>query len=189
MNGYCDIVIMGDGFGKLASTFTSYADTVKTNLLTREPFGSRSAELRWRYINSKSSLGCTTQGGIEASLLCDTARIQKALNGAPMNVMLILAWKGGLGGASGQIAAVGLNQMYDPHQGDLNYCSYNITERALNGIAIHELGHAFGCPHDFTVGNHVMWYGTNGGCELVGKPFLAAHQTIISDFIDVAKQT
>lgn len=189
MNGKCDIVIIGDGFGQSnESKFFKYADLVKQNLLKREPFASLAFNLNFWYINSKQSLGCSTNGGLETALSCDVAKIKKTLGKTPMNIMLIISWKNGYGGANGQIAAVGVNQMYDPYAGDPNYCGYNIEARAFDGIGIHELGHAFGCDHDFTSDN-VMSYATNGGCGLVGKPFTLTHQKIISATISKAMTT
>lgn len=188
MNGFCDIVIMGDGFGQSnESKFLKYAELVRLNLLKREPFTSRAFNLNFWYINSKQSLSCSTSGGMETALTCDIAKIKRALGKTPMNVMLIISWKSGYGGANGQIAAVGVNQLNDPYAGDPNYCKSNIEARAFDGIAIHELGHAFGCDHDFTSAN-VMSYATNGGCFLVGRPFTTAHQAIINKTIDNAIQ-
>lgn len=188
MDGYCDVVIMGDGFGqKLGAKFTEYATVVKQNLLRREPFTTDASKLRFWFINSRQSLNCATLGGIETALVCSWDKIRREVGTTPMDVTLILSWKSGYGGAVGTIAAVGLNQFIDPFAGDPNYCTFDISARALDGKAIHELGHAFGCEHDFTSDN-VMSYGTNGSCFITGKPFTLAHQQLIHDFI-IAKSS
>ena len=183
MNGYCDIVILGDGFGQtLDAKFRYYGAQVAMNLLKREPFATLKDKIRFSYINSKASLGCAGAGTVgDASLLCDIPKIKKAIGKTPMNVCLILSWKNGFGGTVGTIAAVGLNQASDVNA----QCPFEF--RAFDGICIHELGHAFGCDHDFTSVN-VMSYGTNGGCEIAGKPFTANHQVIITSFITAACQ-
>lgn len=179
-DGYCDIVILGDGFGqRLDTTFQRYAEVYKLNLLSREPFASLSFHLRFWYINSKQNLGCSTTGGLETALVCSWDKVKKMLGKTPMDVMMIFAWKDNYGGAVGNIGAVGLNQA-----SDVNAQCLPFEFRALNGVAIHEGGHIFGCPHDFVNCCHVMWYGTNGGCEIAGKPFTLEHQKIISDFIN-----
>src|SRR5690349_16701221 len=114
MNGYCDIVIMGNNFGqKLDSKFQHYADVVKLNLLKREPFTTRNNVLRFWKINSSANLNIKITGGIESALTWDVPKLKKALGKTPMNLLHILDWKAGYGGALGQISATGLNQASD----------------------------------------------------------------------------
>lgn len=192
MNGFCDIVILGNGFGqKLESQFISYANTVKANLLKREPFASRASVLNFHIVNSKQNLNCKpVANGLDESLQCTFTKVKAALKGIPANIVLVIDWLNGYGGANGQIAAVGINKLIDPFAGDLNYCTKDIKARAFDGLAIHETGHAFGCDHELDPFNgNVMSFATNGGCDLVGKPFVLRHQTVINDFIDKAKLT
>lgn len=189
MNGRCDIVIMGTGFGKkLESKFFQYAEMVKLNLLKREPFTSRNNVLNFWFVNSTANLNLKTTGGLETALTWDIKALKRALDNTPMNLLHILDWNNGYGGANGQVSATGLNKLIDPYAGNTNYCSNDIVARAFDGISPHEIGHSAGCDHDFTSAN-VMSYATNGGCFLVGKPFTLAHQAIINKFIDKAITT
>lgn len=188
MNGFCDLVIMGSNFPRRGpNRFQELALLVKGYLLGREPFATRTLEIRWHIIDSQQDLNLQYGGyiGSEALSFSKTtvSKIKKVLRDTPMNSMLILDWKEGGGGANGQIAAVGLGQASDAGA----QCAFN--SRALDGIAIHEWGHSMGVGHDFTDPNNVMWYATNGGCEIAGKPFTSDAQDILSQFIDAAKAT
>lgn len=190
MNGKCDIVIIGDGFGQSnEARFLKYANTVKNNLLKREPFTSLSHNLNFWFINAKQSLGCNYTAEVNRALICDWNKVKKALGNTPMNVMQILSWKTAIGGGGGFPTAIGMGQMKDPYAGNPSYCTHDLEARLLDGISPHEFGHGFGCDHDFTNQENVMSFATNGGCFLVGKPFTPAHQTIISNFINKAITT
>lgn len=190
MNGYFDIVIMGTGFGrKLESKFFQYANLVKLNLLKREPFTTRNNVLNFWFINSTANLNLKAPLGFESALTWDVKAMKRALGSTPMNILHILDWNNGYGGALGQVSATGLNKLIDPFAGNPNYCKSDISARAFDGISPHEIGHSCGCEHDFTQGNHVMYFATNGGCFLVGMPFTTEHQAIINSTIDKALTT
>jgi len=188
MNGFCDIVIIGSEFTKQTeNNFFRYSGLVMANILKREPFQTLKDKLRFTVILPKGGLGCSLSGSVGAhALTCNQDKIKRALKGQPYNLLVILDWKnGGGGGHTGQ-AAVGFNQNFDPWAGNPDYCDFDLETRATDGIIIHEIGHACGCDHDFVSGVNVMWYATNGGCQLVGRPFTPAHQQIITAFINKA---
>lgn len=193
MDGYCDIVIMGTGFNTShAITFFNYANLVKNNLLKREPFKTRSTEIRFHIINAKQNIGVKPVGGFDMSLNVGSSlviqKIKKELGNTPVNILHLVSWTNGFGGAVGNISAIGLNELKDPFANDPNYCKYDLITRGADAISPHEIGHSFGLEHDDTSLNIMAGvYTTNGGCGLIGALFTPEHQLIISDFIDRAK--
>lgn len=182
MNGFFDIVIMGDGYKPNQSNlYLQHANLQITALKTIAPFSLR-ADIRYTIIplkDVKGGLGCNYNGTFAdgTALVCNPDRIKRALNGTRFNRLIILVAGKGHGGCDGQIITSGLGNFA---RGPA--CTFE--EAAFWGKGPHELGHSFlGPGHLMTVANK-MFTCTNGCCEVWNKPFTLEQQSVINDIID-----
>lgn len=139
-----DIVFIGDKYADL-SIFHSDVNRLSANLLTFEPYKSRSSNVQFSYVDNTTDLGCAFQNNDPATrlILCDTSKATQIVNNAvvPWDKIFIIVNTPVYGGSGGDIG-VGFNGA----GGD--YYSY------APNLFVHEFAHSFAILADEYVNNY-----------------------------------
>lgn len=149
-NGYVDIAFLGDGYNGDFAKFHSDVNNSISNLLTYEPFKSRSAQLYFHYIDSSDNLGCTYYG---RCVMCDNSKVISTANtyGVPYDNLYVLVNNSTYGGCAYKGLAAGYNgSPWSPQ------------------VFVHELGHSLAWLDDEYLANNP--YMDQKNCSPVTPP-------------------
>lgn len=137
-----DIAVISNNYASLEmETFRNDASRMATHFFTYDPISSQSEKFVFHTIENTQDLGCHRDSSVDRCILCDSQRIQSAVNasGAPNDFIAVITNDDTYGGCSIGNIVTSYNGFWGPQ------------------VFIHELGHSFGSLHD------EYTYGTIGG--------------------------
>lgn len=180
-DGIFDWLTIGDNFGHSDEwIFNQQTDSLEAFIKTVHPFDSLwpLGKLVFHRKLAQGNFNCKSTGGLDAALVCSWPKIMKAAFGDGLNpdFVHIFSLNNGFGTGNAGIGILGIG-IGQPSSVDL--CYYWQKLPRLSG---HEDGHGMGLDHFFDYPN-LMWFCTNGGCDLA--PFyIPTHQQIIVNYIN-----